>query len=214
MRLISIEDVVVDLGVYPRQQTDSHHIAEMCVAEEAGVKFPPILIDKKTKRVADGVHRVGMWKRRGYTKIPVIEKAYKNDAELFLDAMRLNADHGRALSTYDRAHAVIVAASLGLADDAIAGALLVTVDRVNELRVNKSATTGGGALTRSVAIKRTIGHMAGRRLNKRQVEVNKKLGGMAQLFYVRQLLMLYNSNLIDTENEDLLSALQELKAVI
>lgn len=214
MRQFPIDKVVVDYGLYPRQQKDSHHVAEMRKAEEAGVVFPPIIIDKKTKTVIDGVHRVGMWELQKYTMIPVIEKTYRNKAEMFLDAMRYNADHGRALSTYDRAHSVIVAADLGLSDDAIAGALLVTVDRVNELRVNKSATTGGGALTRSVAIKRTIRHMAGRRLTASQVETNKKLGGMAQLFYVRQLLMLYRSKLLDTSNEELLSELEELKALI
>jgi hypothetical protein len=204
----------MNYGLYPRQQADSHHINEMRQAVAAGVKLPPIIIDKKTKCVIDGFHRLLLWISLKYTKVSVVEKTYRNEAEMFLDAMRYNADHGRALSTYDRAHSVIVAAGLGLADDAIAGALLVTVERVCELRANKSATTGGGALTRAVAIKRTIGHMAGRRLNKRQIEVNKKLGGMNQLFYVRQLLMLYNSNLIDTSNADLLSALQELKAVI
>ncbi len=214
MRQFPTSQVVMNYALYPRQQADSHHINEMRQAVAAGIELPPIIIDKKTKCVIDGFHRLLLWISLKYLMIPVIEKTYRNEAEMFLDAMRYNADHGRALSTYDRAHSVIVAANLGLSDNAIAGALLVTVERIGELRANKSATTGGGRLTRSIAIKRTIGHMAGRRLTKSQVETNKKLGGMAQLFYVRQLLMLYKTKLLDTSNEELLSELKELKALI
>lgn len=214
MRPMPLSECVLDFDLYPRQQVDSHHVGEMCEARRAGTEFPPIVVDKKSKRVVDGFHRFRMEQRRGSDTIMAVEKTYKNDGAMFLDAMRFNASHGRTLTAYDRAHAVILAGNLGLNDKAVAGALSITVDRIQSLRINKSATAGNGKLARSVAIKRTIQHMAGKRLTTGQQAVNKKLGGMNTLFYVRQLIMLIKEDLIDKENEELAEGLKELKELL
>ncbi len=216
MKTMKVSLLVLDFDLYPRQQIDSHHVGEMVAAEEAGVKFPPIVIDKKSKRVTDGWHRVRM-KQRLYkenAEIEVIEKTYRNEREMFLDAIRLNASHGRNLSSYDRAHCALRAGELGIKDDVLAGALLVTVARVDALRVNKAATVGTGKAEVTVPIKRTIGHMAGKRLTRPQQEANKKLGGMAQLFYVNQLIMLIETDLLDTANKDLMAAIEKLAGML
>ena len=216
MKTMKVSLLVLDFDLYPRQQIDSHHVGEMVAAEEAGVKFPPIVIDRKSKRVIDGWHRIRM-KLRLYkenAEIEVIEKTYRNEREMFLDAIRLNASHGRNLSSYDRAHCALRAGELGIKDDVLAGALLVTVARVDALRVNKAATVGTGKAEVTVPIKRTIGHMAGKRLTRPQQEANKKLGGMAQLFYVNQLIMLIETDLLDTANKDLMAAIEKLAGML
>jgi hypothetical protein len=212
MRKLKVSALVFDFNLYPRQQVDMHHVAEMVEAKKAGIDFPPVLIDKKSKRIVDGFHRAKTELRidGADATIEVVEKSYRSEREMFLDAMRHNANHGRALSSYDRAHAVILAGNLGLDDEAIAGALSITVDRVSSLRVNKSATAG----KLQVPIKRTIRHMAGGKLTKRQVETNRKLGGMEQLFYVNQLVMLIESGLLDKGNEDLMEKLAKLHELL
>lgn len=208
MKRMPIAELVLDFDLYPRSQVDSHHVTELMEAMKADVALPPILIDKKSKRVIDGFHRVkGKARADGpRAEIDVIEKSYRNEKEMLLDAIRLNAGHGRALSAYDRAHAILLGAKLGIADKALAGALSVTLDRVEGLRVSKSAKSNGA----TVPIKRTIHHMAGRKLTKPQVVANKKLGGMNQLFYVNQLVVLIESDLLDRENDDLLIGLRKL----
>ena len=212
MKDAKLSELVLDFDLYPRTQIDSHHVSEMVEAENAGVEFPPLVIDKPSKRIIDGFHR---YKKhlRVYgpdATIPVVEKTYKNDAAMLLDAIRYNANHGRNLSSFDRMHSILLAGKLGLTDKAVAGALSTTVGRVEALRVSKSATVGNGKVKVTVPIKQTIRHMAGKKLTRPQVEANKKLGGMNQLFYVNQLLTLIESDLIDKENEDLIEALRKL----
>jgi len=212
MKRMPIAELVLDFDLYPRSQVDSHHVTELMEAMKAGVALPPVLIDKKSKRVIDGFHRV---KGRGRldgpgAEIEVFEKTYRDDKAMLLDAIRLNAGHGRALSAYDRAHTILLAGKLGIADKVLAGALSVTVGRVDSLRASKSATSAG--LT--VPIKRTIRHMAGRKLTRPQVKANGKLGGMNQLFYVRQIITLIESDLLDTENDELLIGLRKLHELL
>jgi len=212
MKVVKVSGLVFDFNLYPRQQVDAHHVSEMVEAKKAGIDFPPALIDKKSKRIIDGFHRAKMQLRIDGpdATLAVVEKTYHSEREMFLDAMRHNANHGRAMSSYDRAHAVILAGNLGLDDEAIAGALSITVDRVSSLRVNKSATAG----KLQVPIKRTIRHMAGGKLTKMQVETNRKLGGMEQMFYVNQLVMLIESDLLDKSNADLMEKLAKLHELL
>lgn len=210
-----LSELVLDFDLYPRQQVDSHHVREMQVAREAGATFPPLVIDKKSKRVTDGFHRERMYRRDGDPSMEVecVEKAYRNEKEMFLDAVRFNASHGRRLTSFDKAHAALLAEKLGIADNAIAEALKLTADSMGELLATKVAIGGNGTKT-PVAIKRTIGHMAGKKLTKPQVEANKKLGGMNQTFYVNQLITLIESDLIDKENEDLIAGLRKLNSLL
>jgi len=212
MRAIKVSELVFDFNLYPRQRVDCQHVSEMVEAEKAGVTLPPILIDKRSKRIVDGFHRAKMRQRIDGSEatIQAVEKVYRSDQEMFLDAMRHNASHGRALSSYDRAHAVILAGHLGLDDQAVAGALSITAQRVESLRVNKSATAG----KLQVPIKRTIHHMAGAKLTKKQFEANKKLGGMEQLFYVNQIIVLIESGLLDKNNQDLMEKLDKLHGLL
>ena len=217
---IKAGEVVLDYNLYPRHQVDSHHVGEIREAIRAGVEMPPIKIDRKSKRATDGFHRtMGFLKEIGPEHpIDAIDYPYRNEKAMFLDAMRMNANHGRNLTSYDRAHCVLLAKEFGLADKETAEALSITVNRVESLIVNKTALKGNGKSTRkqpeTIAIKRTIGHKAGQTLTKPQQEANKKLGGMNHLFYVNQLVILFEANLLDRENEDLIERLKTLGQLI
>jgi hypothetical protein len=210
-RMIVVAELVFDYNFYPRNQIDSAHVRSIKLAREAGIHLPPIVIDKATKRIVDGFHRVRdiqLEDKNG--KIRCIEKTYANDAEMFLDAMRLNAGHGRNLTIYDRTHAILIAGKLGLDNSAIADALGMTMDRVGELRTMRTARSNGA----KVAIKRTISHMAGKKLNQSQQEANRKLSGMTPSFYANQLLILVTNDLLDKEDEKLFETLQKLHEVL
>ena len=214
-KMIVLSALVMDFGIYPRAKVDSQHVGYMREALRAGHKFPPIIIDRKTKRVIDGFHRLRMYQAEldKNAKIEVIEKTYKTEKELFLDAIRYNADHGRALTSFDRSHAAGIADGLSIDPDAVASAMNMTVERLGELKVSRSATIGTGrAIT--VPIKRTIRHMAGRKLSKPQHEANRKLGGMNQTFYVNQLITLIENDLLDTDSEELMQRLSKLHELL
>jgi hypothetical protein len=191
----------------------------MRLAHEAGAEFPPIVIDKRSRRITDGFHRFRMYKMLEVEKVEVVEKAYKNEQAMFLDAIRLNAHHGKNLSPFDRTRCVIRAEALEIELDEVASALSLTTEqagklraeRVGRLRPSRSAKDGA---SREVPLKRMIGHMAGRTLTKGQSEVNDKLPGISQVGCVNTLVRLIESDMIDKENERLIEALRKLHGLL
>jgi len=56
--------------------------------------------------------------------------------------------------------------------------------------------------------------MAGKQLNKKQQETNKRLGGMQQSFYANQLIDLIESDLLDVNNPLLIERLRTLHGLL
>lgn len=211
MKTMKAAELVLDFELYPRNNVDSHNVNTICEALQMQADIPPVVICRKTKRVADGFHRV-----KAYLKhfgpdadIKVIEKDYKNDAAFFLDSMRYNSHHGAKLDPCDRTHCIIIAERLKISADAVAGALHMPVNRVGELMNTRTATSKTSGLT--IPLKRTIiGMMAGKVLTKRQEEANERLSGMNQQFYANQLIELIESKMLDLEDDALIGRLRVL----
>lgn len=214
MKKHKVSELVEDFDVYPRGHVDSQHVGYIVAALEAGAGMPPIVIDKKTKRIVDGFHRKRATQRHAGddAQIECVERTFKSEADLLLEAIRLNANHGRTLSQFDRARCITLADKLEIDSELLASAMTMTVDAVEELRVDRLATEKDSKLT--VPIKRTIRHMAGKSLNKRQMEANGRLSGMNQQFYVNQVIELIEAGLLDTENEPLMKALDKLRSLL
>jgi hypothetical protein len=218
MKRMCVSDAVIDYNLYPRGDVDNTHCRYMRISIEGGTRLPPPIVDKKSKRVSDGVHRILTYRRMDPAMvIDVIEKEYHSDVEMFEDAIRMNAHHGRNLSPYDRVHCIVRAEELGLSVEKVAMALSMTIDAVQELRidrVSKQRLTVSGAPPEAIPIKRTISHMAGKTLTSRQVVANKKLGGMAQTFYVNQVIELIESDLVEKANDNLIARMQHLSEIL
>jgi hypothetical protein len=214
MRKMKAAELVLDFEIYPRNNIDPHNVKSLVEALAAGAELPPVIIDRASKRVVDGFHRVKAHLRQlgDDAEIEVIEKRYKSDAELFLDAARYNAAHGAKLDPCDRTRCIIISQRLGIDDDAIASALHVPIERVIELRVDRTATTQGGL---TVPLKNTVRKgFHGRTLTKRQEQANERLSGMNQQFYANQLIELIEAKMLDLSDDSLIERLRHLHGLL
>lgn len=212
MRNMKAAGLILDFDLYPRHDVDNHNIRCIVTAIEAGETMPPVVIDKKSKRVIDGFHRIKATLRTdGDATIAVIEKSYKNDAAMFIDAMRLNANHGAKLDSHDRAHCCIVAERLKIPMDAVAGALHMPKEKLGGLRVCRTAKDSSG---QAVPLKRTMQHMAGQKLTRPQVAANERSSGMNQVFYANQIIDLIESKSLDRNDDKLLERLRHLHGLL
>lgn len=214
MKKVKASTLVLDYTLYPRNDLDTYNVTSMVNALNAGHELPPIIVDKKTRKVVDGFHR-----REAHLKfygedaeIDVIEKSFESDADLFLEAMRLNASHGIRLDSHDRTHCLLIAERLSIPLESIAGALRMPTDKLGALRVDRTAV-GSSGLT--VPLKRTVSRQfSGQTLTPRQEEANQKLGGMSQLFYVNQLIELCESDMIDVGDSVLMRNVRKLVGLL
>ena len=213
MKRVKAASVVLDFDLYPRNNVDAHNVRSIVDAILAGQEMPPVIIDRKSKRVVDGFHRVkAVLRADPEGELDVVEKAYRNDAAMFLDAMKYNATHGARLDPCDRTRCTIIAARLSIPLDAVAGALHMPIEKLGNLRDTRTARNGGGSL--SIPLKRTIKHMGGRKLTKPQQAANEKLSGMNQAFYANQLILLIETKMIDPEDAKLFERLAVLAELL
>ena len=210
MKVLKVASLVEDFSVHVRNSVSEHNIRAIAEAMRAGVKMPPAITERGTRRIVDGICRARAKKliEGDDAEIEVVERTYKSDFDFFLDSARMNASHGLQLNSCDHVHCLLVAERLSIPIERVARALNITAEKLGALRPYRTATTATGL---TIPIKQTIRHMAGHRLNRQQCEVNAKLSGMNQVFYANQLIMLIESKLLDLTNETLVERLGVLQ---
>jgi hypothetical protein len=210
MRLVKL---VEDTAFYPRDQVDDFLVGQYCEVLRAGRELPPIVADKRSLRIVDGYHR-----RRAHLRVhgnddiePVLLIDYPTEAELFLDALRRNAHHGKRLTSAEIVRSALRAEELGISRAVLAVELGKREDTLNAMIERKAAS---GPITRVVAVRPGLEHLAGTRLTYAQEQVNMRVGGYTPTFYARALIELIEADAIDIQNRVLMERLRQLHAAL
>jgi hypothetical protein len=207
-----LSTLVLDERVYIRGGLDGANVTRLTQAMKAGGPTPPIVVDMATGRVVDGWHRSEAYRRMlgADGEVEVEERTYASDKEFMLDAITLNAAHGKQLSAYDQAVALTRALEVGLTTDEVATAFYILPQQLGALEARKTARRGD----LHVAIKQTAAHMAGAQLTDRQFLAAQRTGGMSPLHYVNQVINLIEGDLVDPENPRLTARLEHLAGLL
>jgi len=206
---LRLSELVLDWDLYPRQNVDSQHVGNLCDAIRGGASLPPIIVDAKSKRVIDGFHRYRAFRREfdGDPVIGVELREYASDREMLLDAIRLNASHGRALTKQDKTRCLLLAKKYRVAVKMVAQALCMRPSDIKALAEGRVASSKSG---RPVPLKRGLDHLAGATLTDEQIDVLPKLSGMPATFHARQLILLIETGMLNTSDADTMEVLREL----
>ena len=194
---IRLDTIVFDPTVYPRTSMDDTCARSYEKKMRAGIVFPPILVDKSTKKIIDGWKRSMAAKWIGLEDIDGVYKTLKDDRAIFLESIRLNAPHGQPLDTADKIHCLIAGDKFKISMEVLASALQLSVDDAKELRserVGKLWTVGKH--TRVFPLKPATRHMSGTNFTPEQEEVNASLGGDTQIRMLRQLIGIVRTGLV------------------
>lgn len=135
MKTVLHSEIVFDMSLYPRGEVDDERVAILRDVLDAGGTLPPIIIDDR-RRIVDGFHRAKAHRQANNgvdVAIPCEVREYANDAELLLDAIGLNAEHGKPLSTADRCKCVVLAERHGVTVAQLADVLHVRVKKLTSI---------------------------------------------------------------------------------
>lgn len=214
---IKLATLVEDMAIYPRERISDSVVAEYARALRSGANMTtirPIVADAESLRLVDGVHR-----RRAYLKVfgpgaeaPVELRKYESEADLYLDATALNADHGRRLNSNDRARIILRAKELGISEKDLASALRLPESSVKEIKLQVAVSPVGD----SVPLKRAAPkEWRGKQLTEEQVVVHRAMTGARMLTMIRELHQRLDAAKwpLD-EHPDLAKALADLRDVI
>ena len=210
---VPLGDLIYDSTIYPRRDIDGHNITALRMAIEAGVDLPPIIIERSTKRIVDGVHRYRAFLQLGWKaehQIRVIANEYTSDAELFADAIQRNATHGKRLTEIDLSSIALRAEILGLTRERIVSLLSMTRERYDSLTKDRIATFEKSP----IIVKRSVRHMAGQEFTGGQAAANEKLSGWSPSFHARQLVLLLQEEMVDLTDDQTVQDLRQLVQVL
>lgn len=208
MKHISVSKVVLDYNLYPRHEVQSYNVNLIAEALNSGTVLPPIIIDRKSKRVIDGFHRVKAYEKLygEHAKIPCVEKDYASEKEMFAEAIEANSKHGRNLSLYDRARCLARAEELKMDISVVAHALNMTIETLGKLKAERL----GYFQSTPIVLKRTTAHLAGGHLTREQVAYNEQAGGMPASFFINQLISMIESDSVNWDDENVTRGFKRL----
>jgi hypothetical protein len=179
---VRVDLLVEDYAIYPRAMVQDLLVRQYAADWAEGAEIPPVVADRATFRIVDGVHRVRAAKRLKRATVPTILRTYASEQEMFLDAARLNWPHGRGLTPWERRKAVLRLLESGMTPAQIQSALHVSLRFVEQTVASRVSTPEGETVPKAV-----VRSWAGGTWTQSQVEAHRHLGGWSWTYYARQL---------------------------
>lgn len=183
MSKLQISSIVIDESLYPRNGINEMHLHRLVAAINTGAQLPPVIVEAKTRRLVDGRHRYEAAKKLKWKTIEAIEKTYKNEADLFADAVRLNIAHGAPLDQYTVRSAIIRLQTYGYSKQAISEVVRLPPADLEKIERGFATDTAG----KPIALKGGLSHLAGHALDEQQKQINRRYSGPKAVFFVRQI---------------------------
>jgi len=210
---IQASEMVEDFGLYPLMDVSAQHVAVLAEVIASGHAVPPIVIDQASMRIVDGIHRKRATVRVHGPNCWIMcdVRRYSGEAAIYRDAISMNSSHGRALSTYDRAHALKLGIMHGMDHQTLADIMHISIERVESILADKVVEVEG--TTGYSPLKRSVGHMRGHPITRHQADVIRSLGSDPQLKMVRDLVEIIKAGLLDPRPV-MLEALAKLRDAI
>lgn len=195
---VKVGDLVIDHDLSPRSAMNFTHVGVLKNALLSGVAFPPIVAERSTRRIVDGLHRY-----KAYTQlwgegheIEVDFRDYANDNDLWMAAVEANNSHGLAYSTYDRRRILVEAEKRGISREVISSAIRMPVEKADKKIADGSAfvkTPAGGR--ERVPLHTGLKPLAGHLLTKKQEEANTQSSMKAE-YHCEALVALLRAGLL------------------
>jgi hypothetical protein len=195
---VKVGQLVIDYSILPRSGVNFAHVGTLKNAALAGASFPPIIAERSTKRVVDGLHRYTMYVQLygEEHEVEVEFRDYADDNELWIAAVEANSAHGLAYSTYDRRRILVEAERRGISREVISSAIKMPVEKADKKLATGSAfvKTPVGHRQR-VPLRTPLKPLAGHVLNKKQEEANKTAAMKAE-YHCKALIALLRAGLL------------------
>lgn len=214
-KAVPLSSLVEDLdALYPRHAIDSAHVSALARALQTGAKLPVIVVDKKSLRIIDGLHRKRAYQRvmGPQAEIEVDLRAFASEADMVRAAVELNATHGRRLDAQDMTKCALMLERHGLKREQIALTLHTTEPHVERLLVRVVVVAG----TR-LPVKPILWPKEGekpREVTSVQYEIAQGASGWRTQQTVTQLTRELSGDVLNMEDAALVEALWKLHDAI
>ena len=205
-----------DQAIYPRTDISESHVGRLADSLRVGETLAPILVDKNSNRIVDGVHR---WRahRRVLGDTCEIEcniRDFADEKELFLAAVEANSAHGLPYSGFEKTKCILVAQEMGINREQIGQVLKIPFSKIEKIVLNKSGFKKMNGSSQQIPLKRSLHKLKGTTLTIEQQRANKYAGGMSPLYYTNQMIIFLEANLMEWGGKEVTARLKDLSELL
>jgi len=208
--LLEIKEIVLDKGLYPRDQTSWYNTYAYAKAMQAGNVFPNIIVTKFEGKtyVVDGWHRIGALKvnKEKYASVEFIR--VKNKLEIYLEGIRRNAQHGRQFTVQEKAKIILKLQDAKISDTGIAKIIGVPTGDMEKFTLDRMTHSISGE---PIVLKSSIKHLAGGEITQEIIDAQQSIGGRDQVKTLDGIVKMVKHKLFDLDNPKVVSRLYELR---
>ncbi len=211
---VALADLILPMELYPRRTSaspvDDTTVGRYVESIRAGQRLPPPKVWKSRLWVADGWHRVYSWRRvNADAEIEVEMYEYASEGEFFRDAARLNHGHGRPLSAQNRIDCYRRLREFGYEAEVAADSVGWTVDKAERFVETRLSGNEDPEI-----LKAPLRHLAGESLTPKERRSARHAGGNNLSFYVNQIILYIEGDIVDTHNNNLMDKLGQLHRLL
>ena len=211
---IDLSKIVLDDNLYPRNGLDWMTVYQYTDALKAKANFPAIEVAARGDEfvIIDGAHRVEAYRKAKKRKIRATIRRRWSDAKIFATSVKVNASHGRKLSTQERVRsAQRLLSEFKFKKDEVQKILdmpISTLTRLISQRVESYTAVGVAAL---VTKKGPISNLDLSDVDPSKVESAQKiLNSSSQISIFKQALTILKNDMLDFSNPRLLKVVDEV----
>jgi len=215
--IIPLAEIHFEQEFYPRTQPSWQTAYIYSQNMIAGAKFPPItlaLLNGK-KYLVDGKHRYEACKLLKKESIPAEVYTGWDKRKIFEEAVRRNVAHGQVLSPYEKRLIILRLRTMRYNNKAISELVNVPQDKLSTFVGQRLISSTTGTVITDTIVKSAFKHLTGGQYSPREIAEMEKAQGQtssrSQIYLVKQLVEMFESNLIDLDDEKIYEELLVLK---
>lgn len=178
-----IDTLVLDEQIFPRASVNPFVVGQLAESLTAGEGLPPVVVDRATRKVVDGWHRIHAVESLGGEEIEVQFFDYPDDRTMFAHSVKLNRVHGFKLSPYDLKNAILKLESYGFSTEKVSQIVGYATIHVEDIIKGFASSQSGEPLP----LKRAFSHMKGQVLSPEQEQVIRRAPGLSMAFYLERV---------------------------
>ena len=221
LKLLKIEELVFEEEFYPRMQVDWMTVHRYAEAMKIGNEFPPITVChwKGKWFVIDGWHRAQAYKRIGIEMVQAEVLNLKTKKDIYLEAVKRNAYHGRPFSMQERVKIIARLEELKVEKATIENLVGIPINKWKRVKSRVLTTPSG----KKVFLKAPVAPKA-RELSENGVvpeniakaieDSQEHLSVRTQIHLLDQFIDLLESRMLDLGNKEVLEKLEKVYELV
>ena len=199
--IVKTDEIKLDNNFYPRFKQSWVTVQDYAESMRIGAKFPPIVLGKHWGKfyLIDGFHRLKAYEQNGVKYVETEILKIKNKQQIYIEAVKLNAIHGRPFSFQEKINIAVNLEKMKIAPETITKIIGIGRKKLKQFKVEKISYTPSG---NEVILKKPLEHLAGLNLDEEQLNSQEKIiGGLGQAQIINSLIEMIDSETINLNHK-------------